>query len=141
VRFWDSSAIVPLLVRQPASPRVDRWWTDDSGAVMWTLTPVGITSALWHLVRDGALDEPDAQAAETRMQQLTDASHLVTVVETVKGIARRSLRVYALRAADALQLAAALVWVGGRPQGDVLLTLDERLAVAARREGFDVPHA
>jgi hypothetical protein len=57
----------------------------------------------------------------------------------VKGLARRLLRVHALRAADALQLGAALVWAGGRPQGKVLLTLDERLALIAKREGFEVP--
>lgn len=139
MKFWDSSAVVPLLVRQPASHRVDRWWAEDAGAVLWTLTSVEITSALWRLVRDGAMTEADAQAAELRTQQLADASHVVTDIEGVKALARRSLRVHALRAADALQLAAALVWAGGRPNGKVMLTLDERLATAARREGFDVP--
>lgn len=85
------------------------------------------------------MDEADALAAEGRSRELAEASHLVADIEGVKTLARRLLRVHPLRSADALQLAAALVWAGGRPQGRTLLTLDERLALAARREGFDVP--
>jgi predicted nucleic acid-binding protein len=43
-----------------------------------------------------------------------------------------------LRAADALQLGAALVAADGDPQSLELVTLDRRLAEAARREGFPV---
>jgi predicted nucleic acid-binding protein len=139
MRFWDSSAIIPLLVRQPASARVDRWWAQDSALALWTLTPVEITSALWRQVCEDAMSEDQARVAEGRAQELADASHTVTDVEGVKALARRLLRVHTLRAADALQLGAAIVWAGGRPQGKSLLTLDERLAASARREGFDVP--
>lgn len=139
MRFRDSSAIIPLFVRQPASARVDEWWAQDSIAVLWTLAPVEITSALWRLVRDGLITEREAQAADIHAQQLADASSLVTDIEGVKEVARRSLRLHALRAVDAMQLAAALVWVSGRPQGKTFLTLDERLAASARREGFNVP--
>ena len=45
---------------------------------------------------------------------------------------------YALRTADALQLGAALVAADGDPQSLELVTLDRRLAEAARREGFPV---
>jgi predicted nucleic acid-binding protein len=47
------------------------------------------------------------------------------------------LRVHVLKAADALQLAAARVWAGDVADGE-LVTLDERLALAARLEGFRV---
>ena len=139
MRFWDSSAVVPLLIRQEASSRVDRWWADDARVALWTLTPVEITSAVWRRVREGAMTESDARAAETRAQELADASYTVTDIEGVKTLARRLLRVHPLRAADALQLGAALVWAGGQPAGKTLLTLDDRLAGSARREGFDVP--
>jgi predicted nucleic acid-binding protein len=43
-----------------------------------------------------------------------------------------------LRAADALQLGAALVAEDGERQSLELVTLDRRLADAARREGFPV---
>lgn len=97
-----------------------------------------ITSALWRLVREGALAEDDARLAEQRAAELAAASRAVVDVDAVKAYAKRLLRVHALRAADALQLGAALVWANGRPQGRSLCTLDERLAQAARREGFSV---
>ena len=139
MRFWDSSAVIPLLVRQAASPRADQWLAQDSQTVLWALTPVEITSALWRLVREEALSERDAQAAELRAQQLTDASEVVADLDSVKAVAQRILRVHPLRAADALQLAAGLIWAGSRPQGKIFHTLDERLAASARREGFEVP--
>lgn len=139
MRFWDSSAVVPLLIRQRASGRVDRWFANDSSLAVWTLTPVEVTSALWRLLREGALAEEQARAVERRAGELAAASHVVMDVESAKVLATRLLRVHNLKAADALQLGAALVWAAGRPQGKTLHTLDDRLGVAARREGFDVP--
>ncbi|MEX2154598.1 MAG: type II toxin-antitoxin system VapC family toxin [Gemmatimonadaceae bacterium] len=139
MRFWDSSAIIPLLVRQPASARVDRWWGDDARAAIWTLTPVEITSALWRLARGEDLSDAQAREAEQRAQELADACYTVADVEGVKALGRRLLRVHAIRAADAMQLGAALIWAGGRPAGKTLHTLDDRLASSARLEGFSVP--
>lgn len=139
MRFWDSSAVVPLIVRQHGSARVDRWWAQDPRVAIWTLTPVEITSALWREVRAHDLSQAQARDAEARAQELADACYTVADVEGVKALARRLLRVHALRAADALQLGAALLWAGGRPAGKTLHTLDERLASCARLEGFTVP--
>jgi hypothetical protein len=36
VRFWDSSALVPLVVQQPASPEVELWIAEDAAVVVWT---------------------------------------------------------------------------------------------------------
>lgn len=138
MRFWDSSALVPLLVRQSGSPEADRWLAEDPEVVTWTLTPVEVTSALRRLTREGELPERTAREAEDFAAALVERSHVVTDVERVKGVAQRLLRVHALRAADALQLAAALVWADGVPNGLVLHTYDRRLAAAAEREGFAV---
>jgi len=139
MRFWDSSAVIPLLVRQSASERVDDWFAADPDIAIWTLTPVEITSALWRLVREGALVEDESRRAEQRAHDFAAASRAVIDIDAVKLLAQRLLRVHVLRAADALQLGAALAWSAGRPQGKTLHTLDGRLARAARREGFDVP--
>jgi predicted nucleic acid-binding protein len=56
----------------------------------------------------------------------------------VRSLARRLLRVHDLRAADALQLAAAVVGTEHHPALLPLVTLDRRLANAARLEGFPV---
>ena len=138
MRFWDSSAVVPLLVVQAASPRADAWLSEDPELALWTLTSVELASALRRLVREGLLGEADANTAETRADELIRTSHVVVNVETVKVQARRLLRFHSLRAADAMQLAAALEWAGGRPTGRLFMSLDAQLARAAAREGFHV---
>ncbi len=57
---------------------------------------------------------------------------------TARDRAERALGVHALGAADAMQLAAALVVVGHRPKRRPLVVAEPRLAEAARREGFNV---
>jgi hypothetical protein len=60
----------------------------------------------------------------------------VEPTDEIRETARRLLRVHALRAADALQLAAAFVAAERRPPTMTFVTLDERLRTAAAREGF-----
>lgn len=141
MRFWDSSAVVPLLIQQERSSRAAAWVSGDDAMVMWTLTPVEVVSALRRLVREGALSEDAARVAEVRLGEMLDTSHIVIDVEAVKSLAARLLRLHPLRAFDALQLGAALHWTEGNPQGRTLHTLDNRLAQAAEREGFLVPKA
>lgn len=138
MRFWDSSALVPLVIRQAGSAQVERWLAEDREVVTWTLTSVEVVSALRRLVRDRTLLERAAQHAEDVAGEILQHTHVVTDLERVKGIANRLLRFHPLRAADALQLGAALAWADGQPSGLVLHTFDERLATAASREGFRV---
>jgi predicted nucleic acid-binding protein len=139
VRFWDSSAVVPLLVRQESSPVAEGWIAEDPDMVLWTLTSVEVVSAFRRLVREQALKEDSARIAERRLDQLVRTCHVVVDVPAVKGQAIRVLRFHQLRAFDALQLGAALLWAEGHPEGRTLHTLDVRLGSAAEREGFSVP--
>ena len=138
MRFWDSSALVPLVVRQAGSADVEGWIVEDPEVVVWTLTVVEIVSALRRLVRDAALSERVATAAESTAGAILERTHVVADVDRVKAVAVRLLRVHPLRGADALQLGAALVWADGAPSGLGMHTLDRRLALAAEREGFRV---
>jgi hypothetical protein len=131
--------LVPLIIRQAGSDVAERWVVDDPQMVVWTLAAVEVSSAIHRLTRDGRVAPRVAEEAERRCSDLMATCHVVVDVESVKDQARRLLRLHVLRAADALQLGAALEWTGGRPSGRVLHTLDERLATAARREGFEVP--
>jgi predicted nucleic acid-binding protein len=138
LRFWDSSALIPLVVRQAGSADVEGWIDEDPEVVVWTLTVVEIVSALRRLVREAALPERAAAAAESTSSAILKRTHVVADVERVKAVAVRLLRVHSLRGADALQLGAALLWADGAPSDLVMHTLDQRLAVAAEREGFRV---
>ncbi len=93
-------------------------------------------SALARLEREGALAAKGAELAFQRLKLLADSWHEIEPSEVVRESAVRFLRVHPLRAADALQLAAAFVAAERRPASLQVVTLDERLADAMRKEGF-----
>jgi len=64
LRFWDSSAVVPLLVEQESSPLVAAWLAQDEVLVLWTFTQVEVVSALRRLVREKSLEEKVARLEE-----------------------------------------------------------------------------
>lgn len=138
MRYWDSSAIVPLVVVQGTSERAEAWLSADAEIATWTLSAVEICSAIRRLVREGALEEKLAVEAENVASELERRFHQVVDLEGVKVGAQRLLRVHALRAGDAVQLASALAWAEGHPQGFVFHTFDRALGTAAEREGFVV---
>jgi uncharacterized protein len=138
VRFWDSSAIVPLIVAEPNTQEIQRIAQDDPVMCVWWATEVECVSALARLERDHALTDADTLAALERLDMLAEAWNELQPFARLRGVARRLLRVHPLRAADALQLAAAVTAAEGQPASLEIVTLDERLAVAARREGFSV---
>jgi predicted nucleic acid-binding protein len=138
VRFWDASAIVPLLMAEAATRSMQQLAADDPALLVWWATEVECASAIARLERDGALDAAAAIDAFDRLQRLAHGWHEVDPSELIREAAVRFLRVHPLRAADALQLAAAFVAAERRPSTLELVTLDERLAAAARKEGFPV---
>lgn len=144
MRFWDSSAIVPLIVAEAGTDSMQAIAGEDPVMCVWWGTEIECVSALARLEREDALAETAMIAALERLDVLAEAWNEVQPVAAVRGVARRLLRVHPLRAADALQLAAAVVAAEGVPASLDLVTLDERLAAAARREGFvvrdDVEH-
>jgi predicted nucleic acid-binding protein len=104
--------------------------------LVWALSATEVVSALARKRRDGGLDRARFAAARTRLSKLEAAWNEVAQYDAVRTRARRLLEAHALRAADALQLAAALVVVEERTAGMELVTFDERLAEAAEKEGF-----
>jgi uncharacterized protein len=137
VRFWDSSALVPLLVREANTAAVGALIAEDDGMIVSWSTPVECASALARLRRAGHLSAGAESAVLGMLRELGEDWSEVQPTEQVRQAAMRLLRVHPLRAADALQLAAALAWTPS-PAGDVFITLDDRLATAAVLEGFTV---
>ncbi len=138
MRFWDSSAIVPLLVAEPITGAVREAYLKDPSVVVWWATPVECASALARLERDGALPAKAATECYRRLDALSASWIEIEPVVEVRETARRLLRTYALRTGDALQLAAAHLAAERRPPTLEFVTLDARLAEAADREGFIV---
>ncbi len=137
MRFWDSSALVPLVVTEPQSATVDALLAQDPETAVWWASRVECASALGRLERSSGINEATAHAYR-RLGQLSDDWVEIPPSERLRDLAVRSVRIHDLRAGDALQLAAALVASEERPATLDLVTLDDRLALAARREGFQV---
>ena len=137
MRFWDSSALVPLLVVEAATRELQDLYREDDQVLVWWAAAVECTSALARRERTGGSADLIALGLE-RLRELESRWQEAGPVEAVRHTARRLVRVHGLRAADGFQLAAALVASEERPATLDLVTLDDRLAVAASREGFAV---
>jgi uncharacterized protein len=138
VKFWDASAIVPLLVAGITTRSLQALASRNSDMLVWWGSQVECASALARLERSALLDAKGVAAAFDRLKLLAAGWHEIEPSETIRENALRFLRVHPLRAADALQLAAAFLAAERRPSSLEIVTLDERLADAARREGFQL---
>lgn len=138
MRFWDASAIVPLLVQERLSARADELLAEDHAIVTWWGTMIECHSGLARVHRDGFLDLSGAQAATARLRRLASSWIEVPAVAPVREQAVRLLRIHPLRAGDAVQLAAAIVAAEFRTDALEFVTFDSRQAAAADLEGFRV---
>jgi predicted nucleic acid-binding protein len=138
MKFWDSSALVPLLAAQAHTPFAEALFHDDPQLVVWWGSPVECASAIARLDREGGIAPPATRAALERLRALGGVWDEVQPIPRVREIAQRLLRAHLLRAGDALQLAAALVTAAEQPADLSFVCLDRRLAEAADREGFAV---
>lgn len=114
------------------------WHRQDSEIVVWTLTRVELLSAIARRRRE----EPKAAAALTAARRdvlrAWDQWSEVTAIEMARQLAERLVGTHRLRAADALQLGAALIAAENDPSSFEFVTFDRNLADAAEREGFSV---
>lgn len=141
MKFWDASAIIPLLVDEPTREPLLRVLEEDPEILAWWGTTVEIASALARREREKLLGADEVEAALTTAHQLADSWHEIVPSTPVRRTAERLLRAHPLRAAESLQLAAVLVAAGHDPTTLEVVCLDARLATAARREGFRVIEA
>jgi uncharacterized protein len=134
--FWDTSALVPLCVRQRITPRAIALYKLHD-AVVWWATPVEIASALARLVRMKQLDPSDWTRASQLAKRLADSWSMIQPSDALRAKSAQLVDRYDLRSADSFQLSAALEWCEDAPQGHVFLTADRRLRYAARSSGFE----
>lgn len=138
MKYWDSSALVPLCVEEVSTPRMREIYRSDPGLVTWWGSEIECVSALARLEREGAAGADIISEAIGRLKNLGAAWHEVQPSQVLRDTAVRLLRVHALRGADAVQLASAMIAADREPATLEVVSLDARLAAAARREGFAV---
>ena len=120
MKFWDTSAVVPLCVQEPNSATVREILAEDPSMVVWWGT------------------RTDERAARHVLHTLMQTWAEMQPSEALRNTAERLLAVHPLRAADALQLAAAILWCQGLTTGQGFVSFDQRLCNVGYREGFTV---
>jgi predicted nucleic acid-binding protein len=139
VLFWDASSLVPLLIDERETNRMEEIFEADSSIATWWGTKVECASAVRRRERTGELSSMDAMQSLALLEDLASGWTEAEPTNGIRSMAVRLLAVHALTAADSLQLAAALDWAA-RSRGEArLISLDERLKEAASREGLVCP--
>lgn len=134
MRFWDTSALVPLLTEEGTSALLTELFQQDRDVIASFITPVEITSALW---RKAGVNDDLRHLAEQRYAVLEANWTLIDEYALAVEIAKRFASQYGLRAGDAIQLACAVIAVPNRNELPFVVN-DYDLKAAARAEGFPV---
>ncbi len=136
MRYWDASALVSLCVTEGGTAAIRPLAAD--AIVTWSVSTVEIASAIERRAREGSLTSDERVHARETLAQLEASWTEIAALGQVRERAVRLVATHTLRAADAMQLAAALVATSDRPQGHEFVCTDTRLRDAAAREGFRV---
>ncbi len=138
MRYWDASALVPLVVAEPASDRVRGWLAEDGHIIAWAWTRTDIVSAIERRSREGLLSRAQRREVLGRFDALAGHWDEVADILAVRSRANGLLARHPLRAADAGQLGAALLVQEQSAEPLTFVCLDQRLSLAAELEGFHV---
>ena len=137
--FLDTSALAKRYIVEQGTQRVVALVEGADRLIVSRLVMVEVTSALARRARTGGLATDQLSsilnAFETELRDRFEVMELGTPVMTR---ATDLARMHGLRAADAIQLACALLAGGGRPAeaGLTLVSSDEELNIAAQQEGL-----
>lgn len=135
--FWDASSVVPLCLEQQ-STAVARDLARQYQFIVWWSTQVEVRSAFARLLRMGEITAAQQNAAGQRLDTLRRHWREMQPANDLRAQAEAFLTLYPLKAADALQLAAAWVWCSGTPRNRVFISADVQLLEAARQVGFQI---
>lgn len=139
MNFWDTSALVALGVEEVHHRRAREILEADDRMAVWWGTAIEYVAAHSRREREGSLTTGEVSAQIARLHALSQVWYEVQPSSRIKLLAQRLLRVHPLRAADSLQLAAALAVAEDDPSGIGFVCFDARLNEAASREGFKIP--
>lgn len=138
MRYWDASALVPVVVAETDSGLVRSWLSEDDHIVTWAWTRTEITSAIERRAREGSLSRHQRRQVLARLDAFAGSWDEVTDVLAVRTRANALLARHRLRAADAGQLGAALLIQEQLAGVLTFVCLDHRLSSAAELESLRV---
>lgn len=138
MRFWDSSALLPLISEETFSDTATNLLREDDEITAWWGTWIECSVTISRLRREGRLNETDEEETRAALDRLAGNWIEQRPADDMRLLASIISKDHPLKAADALQLAAALRWCEGDTNGRGFVCLDDRLRQAATDEGFDV---
>ena len=138
MKFWDTSAIIPLCIEEKATGTAKDIVEKDGAIVVWWGSIVECYSAFGRLRREGILNPREETEVLAVLSQLAGVWTEIEPSDDIRQITWRLIQNYPLRAADSLQLSAAIVWTDKTPRGHEFVCFDSRLRTAAHTEGFTV---
>ncbi len=138
MRFWDTSALVPLFVAERESGTAMRRLREDLDVVVWTLARLELLAALARRAHEDPAAARQLRPVRRHVLDAWERWSEVTATDIVRRHAERIVGTHSLRASDALHIGAALVAAEHEPATLDFVTLDRRQAAAAEREGFHV---
>lgn len=138
MRYWDASALVPLVVAEEETDRTRSWLKNDPNMVTWCWSAVEIAGAVERRFRQQELSRRQRRQCLDAFSELSKQWDEVVDLFATRARAIALLARHSLRAADAAQLAAALLVAGNDPASLEFVCLDEHLSLAAEREGLRV---
>ena len=137
MRFWDASALVPLLVPERTTDIVARLLRSDPEIVVaWTAT-IECVSACVRRYRERIASDTQLAGALNRLRDLSGQWNVAEPTRVLRSAAETLVARHALRTGDAIQLASATVAAEGAGSLD-FVCFDRRLALAATTEGLRV---
>ena len=138
MRFWDASALVPLLVPERATEIVARLLRSDPDIVVaWTAT-VECVSACVRRHREHIASDSQLAGALNRLRELNGYWNVTEPTTALRSVAEKLVARHAIRTGDAIQLASATVAGEGSGTAMEFVCFDRRLALAATTEGLRV---
>ncbi len=129
--FCDASALVPFCLHEATSQRV-RAYLRRHTPVVWWASRVEICGAVARLLRFGDIDPKEADRALSYLETVSRVWSEIHPDDLLRDLACELVAKYPLRAADSMQLAAALVWCRQSPHGQNLHL--RRSAIGRRRQ-------
>jgi predicted nucleic acid-binding protein len=130
--------VIPLIFDEPTSPVLNELLMQDTDMVVWWGTWIECSVTVSRLGREEQLDENGQEETRAALDDLAADWLEIEPTDELRLLTMLVSRDHPLKAADALQLAAALRWCEGNTDGAVFVCLDNRLRRAVEDEGFNV---
>lgn len=138
MRYWDTSALVPLFLTETGSVQVRQLSQEDKRVTTWVWTRTELVSAIERRAREGSLSQADRLNMLDWIGSVSAGWDEVSDISAVSAQANQLLARHSLRAADAGHLAAAMIVREKINDPLDFVCLDNRLSSAAKQEGFHV---